>query len=450
MEPSTILDPSQVIELRQYTLHPGKRDALVELFDRCFIESQEALGMRVLGQFRDLDAPDRFVWLRGFADLPSRAAPLDAFYTGPVWKQHREAANATMIDSDDVLLLRPVDAGAGFALPRARPADAAAPSDARAAGAPAPSTDSGAFVVATIYLLRSPVDDAFVRWFDGHVAPVMAQTGAPPLARLRTEYGENNYPRLPVREGEHAFVWFTSFASAAHHERHRGELARSAPWTRHLEPELVGRCVSRPHQLRLAPTARSLLRHCEPHGFTLHRRGDVHDFDFLAGDWNVAHRRLKVRGAGCTEWDEFPSTSRARLHLGGVANVDELTVPTRTCAGMTVRYFRLADQQWTIRWISARTGDIDPGVVGGFQGDRGEFYGHELDGERLVKVRFIWNRLGPSPEGPPPEEISIVATQPTAMRSKVVGPDAARWEQSFSYDDGPWEVNWVMEFTRAK
>ena len=89
---------------------------------------------------------------------------------------------------------------------------------------------------------------------------------------------------------------------------------------------------------------------------------------------------------------------------------------------MTVRYFRLADQQWTIRWISARTGDLDPGVVGGFQGDRGEFYGEDLDDGRPVKVRFIWSRLGP---------------------------DAARWEQSFSYDDGPWELNWVMEFTRA-
>jgi hypothetical protein len=413
MEPSTVLDPSQVLELRQYTLHPGKRDTLVELFDRCFIESQEELGMRVLGQFRDMDAPDRFVWLRGFADLPSRAAPLEAFYTGPVWNQHREAANATMIDSDDVLLLRPVDAGAGFVVPRGR----------RASGAQASSAGSSAFVLATIYLLRSPVDDAFVRWFDAHVSPVMAQTGAPPLARFRTEHGKNDFPRLPVREGEHAFVWFTSFASGSHHERHRAELARTASWTRHLEPELVARCASRPQQLRLAPTTRSLLRHTEPCGFTLHRKGDVHDFDFLAGDWNVAHRRLKVRGAGCTEWDEFASTSRAQLHLGGVANVDELTVPTRTCAGMTVRYFRLADQQWTIRWISARTGDIDPGVVGGFQGDRGEFYGHELDGERLVKVRFIWNRLGPA---------------------------AARWEQSFSYDDGPWEVNWIMDFTRAK
>ena len=47
-----------VIELRQYMLHPGQRDALIELFDREFVETQEAVGMRVIGQFRDLGRPD--------------------------------------------------------------------------------------------------------------------------------------------------------------------------------------------------------------------------------------------------------------------------------------------------------------------------------------------------------------------------------------------------------
>ncbi len=100
-----------VVELRQYTLRPGQREVLVELFDRELVESQEAVGMRVLGQFRDLDRPDRFVWLRGFADLATRRAGLTAFYGGPVWAAHAAAANATMIDSDDVLLLRPVGPG---------------------------------------------------------------------------------------------------------------------------------------------------------------------------------------------------------------------------------------------------------------------------------------------------------------------------------------------------
>jgi hypothetical protein len=406
MEP-TALDTSPVLELRQYTLHPGKRDTLIELFDRAFVEPQEQAGMRVLGQFRDLDAPDRFVWLRGFPDLPSRAARLAAFYGGAVWHAHRDAANATMIDSDNVLLLRPVEPGAGFVLPPERVAGSA----------PAPA---GALVVATIYLLREPADDGFVQWFATRAAPVLAATGAPPLARFRTEYAKNEFPRLPVREGEHAFVWFTSFAGAAAHDEHRAALAAS-PEADAIAAELARRCASPPQQLRLSPTARSLLRHVEPVGYTRHRTGDVHDFDFIAGSWTVANRRLRVRGAGSTEWDEFPSTCRATLALGGIANVDEVTFPTRGASGMTVRHFRLADRQWSIHWISSATGAIDPPVVGGFAGDRGEFYGEDRDGDRPVKVRFVWTRLGA---------------------------DAARWEQAFSYDGGPWETNWVMEFTR--
>ena len=103
-----------VVELRQYTLRPGGRDVLVELFDREFVESQEALGMEIVGQFRDLDRPDRFVWLRGFPDMVRRRKPWRPS-TGTVWQAHGPAANATMLDSDDVLLLRPATPASGFA-----------------------------------------------------------------------------------------------------------------------------------------------------------------------------------------------------------------------------------------------------------------------------------------------------------------------------------------------
>src|SRR3954451_8369173 len=102
-----------LVELRQYTLHEGQRDVLINLFEREFIESQEALGMKVLGTFTDLDRPDRFVWLRGFKDMDSRLAGETSFYGGPVWQAHRGEANATMIDSDNVLLLR-APTGPGF------------------------------------------------------------------------------------------------------------------------------------------------------------------------------------------------------------------------------------------------------------------------------------------------------------------------------------------------
>src|SRR6516225_3998362 len=96
-----------VVEFRQYTLHPGRRDDLIGLFERELIEPQEAAGMALVGQFRDADDPDRFVWLRGFPDMKTRAEALGRFYYGPVWKKHSAEANATMIDSDNVLLLRP-------------------------------------------------------------------------------------------------------------------------------------------------------------------------------------------------------------------------------------------------------------------------------------------------------------------------------------------------------
>ena len=92
-----------VLELRQYTLRPGMRDVLIELFEREFVESQEALGMTLVGQFRDLDDPNRFVWLRGFADMTTRAQALHDFYGGPVWKSPSRSSQR----DDDRLRQRP-------------------------------------------------------------------------------------------------------------------------------------------------------------------------------------------------------------------------------------------------------------------------------------------------------------------------------------------------------
>ncbi len=52
------------MELRQYTLHPGRRDELIALFEREVVENQEAAGIDLIGQFVDLDDPARFVLLR--------------------------------------------------------------------------------------------------------------------------------------------------------------------------------------------------------------------------------------------------------------------------------------------------------------------------------------------------------------------------------------------------
>src|SRR5215471_17664940 len=89
---------SPIVELRQYTLQPGQRDVLIELFERAFIEAQEAGGATVIGQFRDVENPNRFVWLRGFPDMDKRLAMLQAFYVGSPWQKQRAEANVTLVD----------------------------------------------------------------------------------------------------------------------------------------------------------------------------------------------------------------------------------------------------------------------------------------------------------------------------------------------------------------
>jgi len=215
---------SSVVELRQYTLKHGQRDRLIALFEREFVESQEAVGIELIGTFRDLDDPDRFVWLRGFPNMDARAQSLGAFYGSPIWKTHREAANATMIDSDNVLLLRPAWNGSG-ALEKG---DDGSPSR---------------IVTVTICHLEADATEAFVERFR-QVMPSPGSAETRVVGAFVTESSPNNFPALPVREGENVFVWISRLA----HED-------SVPRAGVLEPLLQ----KPPEVLRLSPTARSQL-----------------------------------------------------------------------------------------------------------------------------------------------------------------------------------------------
>ena len=159
-----------------------------------------------------------------------------------------------------------------------------------------------------------------------------------------------------------------------------------------------------------------------PPGYTMTRGGDAHDFDYFAGGWTTRQRRLKTRGAGGAEWEEFPATLCMTPYLGGMATVDELYFPTKGWAGLTLRTFDLEKGQWSIYWVSSASGRLEPPVAGGFDGNHGAFYGEDQDNGRAVKVRYTWDKLDR---------------------------DHAHWEQAFSYDNRTWETNWTADFVRA-
>ena len=206
--------------------------------------------MKVIGQFRDLDDPNRFVWLRGFDDMPARTQALEAFYGGAIWEEHRDSANATMIDFDNVLLLRRARLTSGFSLENSqRPA----PSDAD-------ELQEG-LVVATIYYLHSPAGIEFLDFFERALKPAITDAGAPILAYFVTESSKNTFPALPVREGESVLVSFSGFSNQQAYDLHAAALGRSQRWSE-VSQALARLLEGDPEVLRLSPTPRSQLRGC--------------------------------------------------------------------------------------------------------------------------------------------------------------------------------------------
>ncbi|GIL40575.1 NIPSNAP family protein [Roseiterribacter gracilis] len=218
------------VEYRRYTLHLGRRDELITLFEREFVETQEAEGMTLLGQFRVLDRPELFVWLRGFPDMATRGDRLGAFYGGPAWKSNRDAANATMIDSDDVFLLRPAAPQFGFT------------HDVRGRAPIGSETVPAGLFLAVTWFVADTV--AFVTSFERSIAPALRAAGGQLRATYVRAHEENNFPALPVRE-ENVFVCFVAFDPGA---------SRPA-----IEAVLAPHCDARTELLWLTPTERSAL-----------------------------------------------------------------------------------------------------------------------------------------------------------------------------------------------
>ena len=349
--------------------------------------------MRVIGQFRDLDRADRFVWLRGFPDMERRRAALAAFYSGPVWKAHASTANATMIDTDDVLLLRPVVAEAAFdPLPPRPRIDGQVPT---------------ATVLVTICRLMAPVKP---HELEQRLLPALAEAPSPALACFVDEPSENTYPALPVRTGEHVVVWLHRTSGAAGPDavqRRSADIALTA--LPRLAAPPTAAAFGTNQSVGIAMTSEETERR-------------VHDFDFLLGSWTVQHRRLRDRLVDATEWDTFTGTAVCRSVLAGVGNVDEIAMPTRGAAGMTVRLFDRDTGLWSLHWASSITGRFEPPVVGTFDDGVGYFYGDDVHDRQPIRVRFIWDHITPT---------------------------SPRWQQAFSVDhERTWETNWIMTFTR--
>jgi hypothetical protein len=236
------LNDFQVIEFRRYTIKDGEREHFAEYFESYFPEAFQQMGAIVSGQFFERKNPAGFTWMRGFKNTDARAIINSGFYYGPLWREHASTMNSMMVDSDNVLLLRPLTTARGVpVLPAVDPIKE-------------PKGAQGV-VVAQVFAVKPNSVDAFARQAEETFASYRA-AGAREAGVLVTLDVPNNFPQLPVRTDGPYLVWLgivkdnkileTQFASLAE----RSTQTLSATGLLRGAPELV----------ILDPTHRSRLR----------------------------------------------------------------------------------------------------------------------------------------------------------------------------------------------
>lgn len=182
-----------VVELRRYTIAAGARQRFARYFETYFPEAFQQLGAAALGHFLERDRADHFTWLRGYPDMAARAAVNHAFYDGPVWAEHRAQVNSHIVDSGNVLLLRPLYPDS--ALPALKAVDPVA--EPRGAQGVA---------VAQIFKVAPGMLEACAlaaeTWFAAYCGRGVIEAGI-----LATLDEPNNFPRHPIRTDGTWLVW---------------------------------------------------------------------------------------------------------------------------------------------------------------------------------------------------------------------------------------------------
>jgi hypothetical protein len=194
-------DYSNYVELRIYPVQEGRQERFLEFFEEHYLESQEVLGMRIWGEFRDLDNTGHFVWLRGYDNMDERLSGLQKFYTSPLWfETGSEAVSMLAGRARHVHFLEPVSSEEGFDANTMRPLLAS--EDAAA--------DARGLLVATVFRAEGEVE-LLIETVRSTVAPAFEAAGGRQLGLFRSSAEPNNFPMLPFIEDETVVVLFTSF-----------------------------------------------------------------------------------------------------------------------------------------------------------------------------------------------------------------------------------------------
>lgn len=144
-----------------------------------------------------------------------------------------------------------------------------------------------------------------------------------------------------------------------------------------------------------------------------------HDFDWQLGDWDIHMSRLEHPLANRNDWTALDGTVRVRKLWNGRANLAEIDTqgPSGHLEFLSLRLFNPTAHQWSLNFVSSKSGVFGSPMIGAFANGRGDFYDQEPYNGKAILARFSFLDLAQG---------------------------SNRDEQAFSADGGKsWEVNWV-------
>jgi hypothetical protein len=242
IEPQARLSNFQVLEFRRYTIKEGEREHFAQYFDAYFPEALQQLGTIVAGDFFERKNSSGFTWIRGFHTLEDRAVVNAQFYAGSVWKEHKKTMNDLIVDSDNVMLLRPLSPERGIPI-------------LPAVDAIVEANGVQGIVVAQIFAVKADSVEAFAKAAEPTFASYRA-AGVREAGVLVTLDVPNNYPQLPIRTDGPFLVWLGVLKDKQMLENEFNPLAE-----RSLQSlSATGLIRGAPESVVLDPTHRSRLR----------------------------------------------------------------------------------------------------------------------------------------------------------------------------------------------
>lgn len=230
-----------VLEIRNYLLKPNSLEHFIDYFEEHFIASQESLGMSILGQFRLLGEPNRFVWIRGFPDMPTRQKALQNFYGGPVWAKYGPLANDMMLEWHNVHLLRPLGNP-----DLTRGCTAAGLAADLANGTISPNTG----VIGIDFYQVAPDQQQALQ---ASIAQAYEQEAISVRGLFVAETSENSFARLPVYQVEDTLVVISAYVNQEDAQKREAVIRALTENGISLHPAI--------NSLLLSPTLRSPLRY---------------------------------------------------------------------------------------------------------------------------------------------------------------------------------------------